>query len=60
MRALITKLKKIDTFQEGQKKKETCDNAIPDPNVDDYVVFYDTSGQPGCQNMFISLKQHCD
>ena len=52
----MPKLKKVDTFQEGQKKKEIGGNVIPDPSVDEYVVFYYTSWQPGVPEHVYKFK----
>ena len=44
----MTKPKKVDTLQaEGEKNKEAGGDIIPVPSVDEYVVFYYISWQPG-------------
>lgn len=50
------KLKKVDAFQEGQKNQETGSNVIPDPRVDPYVVFYHTTWQPGVPEHVYKFK----
>ena len=57
----MPKLNNVDTFEEeGQKHEETGENVIPDPSVDEYVVFYYTSFQPGVPEHVYKFKQHCD
>ena len=52
----MTKLMKVYTSNEGQKKEEAGGNAIPDPSVDDYVVFYYTTVQPGVPEHVYKFK----
>ena len=49
MEAITRKLKMLDTFEKekGEKQKEVGRKVFPDPSVDEYVVFYHTSWQPG-------------
>ena len=49
MGAIIRKPKMLHTFEEekGEKKKVVGSKVFPDPSVDEYVVFYYTSWQPG-------------
>ena len=54
----MTKPKKVDTSQEdGHKKKETDGDVIPDPSVDEYVVFYHTRWQPGVPEHVYKFKK---
>ena len=53
MRQILRKLKKEEEKVEkkkvagGEKKKEVPADVLPDPNVDEYIVFYHNSWQPG-------------
>ena len=57
MGATMPKQMKVDTFhEEGQQNKETGVNVIPD-RVDEYVVFYHTSWQPGVPEHVYKFKK---
>ena len=43
----------------GEKKKELSANDFPDPSVDDYIIFYHTSWQPGVPEVVYKFK-HCN
>ena len=53
MGQILRKLKKEEEKGEkkkvagGLKKKEVAANVLPDPNVDEYIVFYHNSWEPG-------------
>ena len=50
MGSTLGKLKVLDTFKEEKgekKKKKECGTNLPDPSVDEYILFYHTTCQLG-------------
>ena len=59
MGAILRKLNMISTFEEekGEKKKEEAGIVVLDPSVDDYVLFYYATWQPGVPEEFSKCKE---
>ena len=49
----------ISTFEEekGEKKKQEAEIVVLDPSVDDYVLFYYATFQPGVPEEFSKCKE---
>ena len=56
MEAAMKKLKKV-VQEKGQKNKETGGYVIPDTSVDEYILFYHTSWQPGVPEHVYKFKK---
>ena len=56
--AIMRKIKMVHTFEEekGEKKKVVRGKVLPDPSIDEYVVFYHTSWQPGVPEHVYNYK----
>ena len=62
MGQIMRKLKKEEEKEEkkivvgGEQKKEEPANLSPDPSVDEYILFYHTSWQPGVPEHLYKFK----
>ena len=58
MGAILRKLKMISTFKEekGEEEKEAR-NVVLDPSVDEYVICYHATVQPGVPEEFYKFKE---
>ena len=58
MGAILRKMKMVYYIQEekGEKKKDVDGTVFPDPSVDEYVMFYHTSWQPGVPEHLYKFK----
>ena len=49
-------LRKLMKEEEKGEKKKVVGNFFPDPSIDEYVVFYHTSWQPGVPEHVYKFK----